>query len=87
MDPGGLQRRADLGSHRGAAEDVTLSPPTGAGVGEVVRDTPLGHYREVLVRVGEDEVRVYTDSSQHWSGAVDLRFERLVSYDEDRTEG
>ncbi|MFV0429945.1 MAG: ABC transporter ATP-binding protein [Arachnia sp.] len=65
-------------------EDVTIvSEGEGAAPAEVIRDTPLGHYREVVMRLGGEEIRAYTPPSQRWFGRVGVRIERLILLPDD----
>ena len=64
-------------------EDVQLcAPGESQAVGTVVRDTPLGHYRELVVRTGPAELKVFRGAGETGdSGAVGIAFRRGVAFD------
>ena len=59
-------------------EDVRLTATADGAQGTVIRDAPLGHYRDVTVRLGGAELRAFAESGTKWAGSVSLRFERAV---------
>jgi ABC-type Fe3+/spermidine/putrescine transport system ATPase subunit len=63
-------------------EDVELCAATeSTATGEVVRDVPLGHYRELSVRIGPVDIRVFGSAGDARDGdVVGLRFSRAVTF-------
>jgi putative spermidine/putrescine transport system ATP-binding protein len=70
-------------------EDVVLCPAAeSTASGEVVRDVPLGHYRELTVRVGGTEIRVFGGAGQARDGDVTgLAFDRVVTFPLETADG
>ncbi|MFE7977040.1 ABC transporter ATP-binding protein [Streptomyces shenzhenensis] len=61
-------------------EDVRLVEH-GQGVpARVVRDVPLGHYRDVTISVGGQELHAFTPSTARPAGEVAVVFERAVDF-------
>jgi ABC-type Fe3+/spermidine/putrescine transport system ATPase subunit len=61
-------------------EDIRLSSD-GSGIpGTVLRDIPLGHYREVTVSVGDVELKVFADANSTWEGTVGVSFTRATVF-------
>ncbi|WP_307812127.1 ABC transporter ATP-binding protein [Lacisediminihabitans changchengi] len=48
-------------------EDVQLAAVGAGAPGTIVRDIPLGHYRELIVRVGDQELRVFDSALRRWA--------------------
>ena len=71
-------------------EDVVVTEPGSdprAARGRVIRDVPLGHYRELLIEVGPARVRAFVSSSAAPPGAeVGVAFARAVDYDAEAPE-
>jgi ABC-type Fe3+/spermidine/putrescine transport system ATPase subunit len=74
-------------------EDVVLcgpgeSPAESTASGEVVRDVPLGHYRELTVRSGDTEIRVFGGAGQARDGDVTgFAFDRVVTFPLEPADG
>ncbi len=67
-------------------EDLRLSgEPTGAGEASatVLRDIPLGHYREIIAELDGSEVRSFVGTEDRWQGTVALRATRAVVFSEE----
>jgi ABC-type Fe3+/spermidine/putrescine transport system ATPase subunit len=62
-------------------EDVQLSSSSTGARGRVVRDIPLGHYRELIVDVGGHEVQVFDSANSRWGTRdVFVSFTRATSF-------
>jgi putative spermidine/putrescine transport system ATP-binding protein len=63
-------------------EDVLLcGPGEPAATAEVIRDVPLGHYRELTVQVGPAQIRVFGSSAaQPDSDITGVAFRRIVTF-------
>jgi putative spermidine/putrescine transport system ATP-binding protein len=60
-------------------EDVELDPAGTAG--QVIRDVPLGHYRELTVRVGPADIKVFASAARTRDGdTAGIRFTRAVIF-------
>jgi putative spermidine/putrescine transport system ATP-binding protein len=70
-------------------EDVLLcGPGEPAAAGEVIRDVPLGHYRELTVQVGPASIRVFGSSAaQRDSGITGVAFSRVVTFPSEVSQG
>lgn len=67
-------------------EDLKLSAePTvsDSASGTVLRDIPLGHYREVITELEGSEVRSFVGTEDRWQGTVALRATRAVVFSGD----
>ncbi len=63
-------------------ENVRVTPCAGAAPdtgGEVLRETPRGHYKELLVRLGENTVRAFV-ASDFSADRVAITFTRVLVY-------
>jgi putative spermidine/putrescine transport system ATP-binding protein len=71
-------------------EDVVVTEPGSdprAARGRVIRDVPLGHYRELLIEVGPARLRAFVSSSAAPPRAeVGVAFARAVDYDAEAPE-
>jgi putative spermidine/putrescine transport system ATP-binding protein len=63
-------------------EDVVLcAAPESTASGEVVRDVPLGHYRELTIRLAKTEIRVFGGAGLARDGDITgLAFDRVVTF-------
>ncbi len=63
-------------------EDLRVEPATAGALltGEVIRDVPLGHYRDVIVKVGSEELHSFTSTAQHGGGPVQVAAARAVAF-------
>jgi putative spermidine/putrescine transport system ATP-binding protein len=87
--PGGARVPVDaLGAYGGGGyeigvrpEDVTVSANGGGGADAVVlREIQRGHYKELVLKVGEDEMRAFVAPELDADGGLRVRFARAVLY-------
>jgi ABC-type Fe3+/spermidine/putrescine transport system ATPase subunit len=62
-------------------EDVSVSTNGGGGAeAVVVREIQRGHYKELVLKVGEDEMRAFVAPELAADGGLRVRFTRAVLY-------
>jgi putative spermidine/putrescine transport system ATP-binding protein len=64
-------------------EDIVLSGDGPGPIGAVVRDVPLGHYREVTVRLGTVDVRAFVGADDTVPETVHVTARRAVTFPAD----
>ena len=61
-------------------EDVHVSPNGDGADAEVVREVPRGHYKELVLQVGPNEVRAFVNPDLPTEGRVRIAFARALLY-------
>ncbi len=64
-------------------EDVRISTNGDGAAATVLREVPRGHYKELVLRLGEHEVRAFVGAELDTAEQLRLRFARAVLYRDD----
>jgi putative spermidine/putrescine transport system ATP-binding protein len=90
--PSGVEVPCDDASARGEGqigvrpEDVLVSTNGDGAPVEFVRELPRGHYKELVVRAGAQEVRAFVGSDVVSDGELRVRFARALLYRDEQLQ-